>query len=162
METDPIGQWPAHDAERHLGQAVKTLREAKGWSQRELVQQLARHGVKMNQSQVAKTERGDRAVRLMEASAFAAVFGVLLDDLVSPRSGIRSEIRQAAFNVTTELRTLSIEASVFADAYRVWQREVKDAKRQTPAERAFIVSIDRQLAEVGAVASLLTGLGRKR
>ena len=79
------------DPEARLGRAIKTLREARGWSQTGLAGALRARGHSLNQSQVAKTENGTRSLSVNEAADFAAVLGVSLVDLLRGRPTLGQE-----------------------------------------------------------------------
>ncbi|MFZ3395580.1 helix-turn-helix transcriptional regulator [Rhodococcus sp. 7Tela_A2] len=62
--------------EKAFGQKVRQWRKARDWSQEYLAEQLNLHGFDIHQTTVAKIERGARPLRVSEAVALAAVFGM--------------------------------------------------------------------------------------
>ena len=62
--------------EKSFGQKVRQWRKARDWSQEYLAEQLNLHGFDVHQTTVAKIERGARPLRVSEAVALAAVFGM--------------------------------------------------------------------------------------
>lgn len=59
-----------------VGGRVKSLREARGLSQRELACELQLHGCDMEKGMITNIETGKRRVTDMELKAFVEVFGV--------------------------------------------------------------------------------------
>jgi transcriptional regulator with XRE-family HTH domain len=80
VEDDALG----NRAEPLLGERVRALREARGWSQDTVAKRMASKGFSWRQTTVAKTEAADRPVRVNEAVALADLYGVDLDSLVRP------------------------------------------------------------------------------
>lgn len=70
--------------EEVLGERVRTLRTARGWSQEELAREMTGAGFAWRQSTAAKTEAADRPLRVNEAAALAEVLGIPVEDLVKP------------------------------------------------------------------------------
>lgn len=69
--------------EERFGTRVRALREATGMPQAHIARVLTvSHGLKWDQSTVARTEAAQRPIRLIEAAALAEVFGVPLGDLL--------------------------------------------------------------------------------
>lgn len=58
------------------------MREARGWSQTELAENLAKHGFEYHQTTIGKLESGSRPLRIGELFAMAHVFEVSAIDLV--------------------------------------------------------------------------------
>ncbi len=78
LYADPEGLvWLPLVAERLFAAHVRRGREARGWTQAFLAEQLSARGVPLSQSGVAKLERSDdstrRPIRLNEAAALAAL-----------------------------------------------------------------------------------------
>ena len=76
---------PAEDAPEgvnaQFGDLMKTAREARGWSQRQLAELLAAVDLKLDPSAITRIERGSRDVKLSEAIAIAGVLEFRLDEL---------------------------------------------------------------------------------
>ncbi len=62
--------------ERAFGEKVRQWRQARNWSQEDLAEELRQFGFDMHQTTVAKLEKGLRPLRVSEAAAIAAVFGM--------------------------------------------------------------------------------------
>ncbi|UHJ56705.1 helix-turn-helix domain-containing protein [Mycolicibacterium fortuitum] len=62
--------------EREFGEAVRHIRQKRGWSQRELADRVAEEGFALHQTGIAKIERGARPLRVAEAAAIATVLGI--------------------------------------------------------------------------------------
>lgn len=73
--------------EERFGRAVRRLREGRGLSQARLAELMTLGGVPMTQSQIAKSENGDRPIRLNEAVIFAFAFNESLDYLMTAGFG---------------------------------------------------------------------------
>ena len=151
--------------ERQLGLTVLHHRTARDWSQRELADRMTRSGMRMTQSQVAKTEGGDRPVRLDEAAAFAELFGLTIADLISP-PGIRHELELAGEVVRLAYRELEranldlvIAQREFLDMQMTLTRTGWSA---TDEERAYMARIESMTIEQlhEDVEKLLTERGR--
>lgn len=69
-------------AGRHVGQAVARLRDARGWEQRELLEQLAAEGVNVSQPILSRVEAGTRRVDVDELVALAAALDVSVSALL--------------------------------------------------------------------------------
>jgi transcriptional regulator with XRE-family HTH domain len=68
-----------------IGQRVRTLREARGWSQRELARRVG-----LTSKTISNYERGERGVKeppLSTVQALAEVFGVTVIDLLGEPEG---------------------------------------------------------------------------
>lgn len=67
----------AHESwEKRFGEVVRRWRQDRNWSQEEVAEKLRHEGFEMHQTTVAKIERGARPLRVAEASAIGAVFGM--------------------------------------------------------------------------------------
>lgn len=73
-------------AERRLATRIAMERESRGWSIEGLAERMTKAGCPMNGSAIFKVEKGDppRRIVLDEAVAFAQVFGVSLQELLTP------------------------------------------------------------------------------
>lgn len=71
--------------EEIVGEEVRHLRKARGWSQEELARRMVGAGFgTWHQSTVGRTETADRPLRLNEAVALAELFGTSLTGLMEP------------------------------------------------------------------------------
>ena len=64
-----------------IGLKLKELREARGWSQRDLAKEFQLIGCDIDQNVITRTERGDRKISDKEILAITVVFGVTIEDL---------------------------------------------------------------------------------
>lgn len=83
-----------------FGSRVRLVREARGLSQRELARLLTEAGYRIDASAITRVERGERAARLPEAVAIAAVLettvGELLGESDAPASRRLAGLRASA------------------------------------------------------------------
>jgi transcriptional regulator with XRE-family HTH domain len=96
-----------------LAQRLRAFRDARGWTQDDLVRRMGGAGFSWRQSTVAKTEAATRPVRVDEAAALAAIFGVTVDDLVR-----------------TELHPLTARIQLTAAALAEATRELAQRERE--------------------------------
>jgi transcriptional regulator with XRE-family HTH domain len=78
------------DAEKRAGQQLRLLRTGRGWALREVAERMKAYGYNWHQTIVAKTETGQRPLRLNEALDLASLFGVSLTSLLAPTGGAES------------------------------------------------------------------------
>ena len=64
-----------------IGENVKALREAKGWSQKRLSEKLEEHAVYICRGSVSRIESGERTISDIEIAGLAAVFGISVQQL---------------------------------------------------------------------------------
>lgn len=103
-------------AERRFGARVRQARTERGWSQRELAADLAAKGIKLDPSAITRLEKGQRPIRLDEAATLAEIFGIPLEEMIKPPTGIIAE----AANIATQLAALLADA----EGYRTRLRDV--------------------------------------
>lgn len=74
-----------HQAERNniCGRKVALLRNAVGWSQRELAEKLQTIGHDIGKNQVSQLELGRRFVNDIELKALSEIFHVSVDELLN-------------------------------------------------------------------------------
>jgi transcriptional regulator with XRE-family HTH domain len=63
---------------------LRDLRDARGWSQRDFADELARLGSPTDRAIIARVETGQRGISLDEAILFAAVIGTSLENMIVP------------------------------------------------------------------------------
>jgi transcriptional regulator with XRE-family HTH domain len=78
---------PAPSVTDTIGKELKWFRKGRRWTQQELSERLAQLGVTLDQSAIARIERGERAVSLDEAMVLALALGVSPMALAIPRAG---------------------------------------------------------------------------
>lgn len=69
-------RYGASGAKNLIAQRVKTLREARGWSQRDLARELQLNGMNMDKNIITRIETNKRYVTDIELRALAQVFAV--------------------------------------------------------------------------------------
>ncbi len=74
MEVEPIGAM-LEEMARDIGKTIRRRREALGWSQADLAEQMTALGQTWHQTSAAKVEAGSRPIRWNEAVALALVLG---------------------------------------------------------------------------------------
>lgn len=83
--------------ERDFGRRLRHERTQRGWTQLELARRLATYGINLHPSAIAKIEDHDaeqpRAIRLDEAQAFAEIFGMRIDEMLSPENDVKRAVR---------------------------------------------------------------------
>lgn len=102
------------DSLHNLVENIKAAREARGWSQRELMRRLQELGVDQNQSGMSRLEKGQREPGFAELKALADIFGVSLDTLTGRTDAFDSELewttkRGAYLDATQALRRAATE-----------------------------------------------------
>jgi len=124
-------------AAQAFGRRVRVLRQARLWTQPDLVRHLTAAGHPMHQTTIAKLESGVRPTDVDEITAIAAIFGVapatLFED-VSPETWLRQALhvyRSRVIQKTEErdrlrarLATLDAELHSALDEYRKLAREL--------------------------------------
>lgn len=84
---------------------MREERDRRGWGQAELADRLAAQGMQVVPSAISKSEAGHRLVRLNEAVAVAAAFGLPLSAMLadaSEREGRIAEMRAEAVRLSDE------------------------------------------------------------
>lgn len=111
----------AQDAERRFGVRVRQERLRRGWRQEDLAVHVAGQGVPLHFTAFTKIEAGQKRVRLTEAAAIAAAFGVPLTFLLS--SGTPSETAKELEQARTELAEAQAASDdSLARAAALWNR----------------------------------------
>lgn len=81
--------------EEAAGRELRRLREARRWSQEQVARRMDAYGYDFHQTAIAKTEAGQRPLRLNEAVAFACLFGVTLAGLLTDVPGMTARELEA-------------------------------------------------------------------
>ena len=68
--------------DKKVGKKIKGFRDARGWSQEELVAHLQTEGCDITRSALAKIEVGQRHIYLQEIKAFKTALQVSYDELL--------------------------------------------------------------------------------
>lgn len=117
VQADPDA--PGGRVEAALGERVRELRQARGWSQDHLARRMRSIGFNWMQSTVAKTEAAERPIRVGEAASLATVFEVDIADLF--RSGIHPLVQR--------MQLLASELHVANQDYRAQKYVLEEAER---------------------------------
>ncbi|MCS5715105.1 helix-turn-helix domain-containing protein [Herbiconiux sp. CPCC 205716] len=73
--------------ERRFAEQVRILREENGWTQADLAERMQQQSLAyVTQSTISRIEKATRPVRMMEAQAFAQIFGRSTSLLIHPDS----------------------------------------------------------------------------
>jgi transcriptional regulator with XRE-family HTH domain len=94
-----------------FAERLRDLREGRGWSQRDLADELERSGSPMDRAVIARIETGKRGVSLDEAILFAAVLGTSLENMIVPSDIARpgsQETFQIAGKITVPARDVRL------------------------------------------------------
>ncbi|MGW6008637.1 helix-turn-helix domain-containing protein [Streptomyces sp. NPDC055210] len=81
METDDP-QAPPTDTERVIGREMRRLRERLGITQQDVADRMTKNGFRLHQTQIAKMERGERAIRVNEWIGIASALGVTTQEML--------------------------------------------------------------------------------
>src|SRR4051794_16407878 len=81
------GKW----TEDYFRKRLKSERDSRGWTQREMEKLLSDRGIPMHWTTIAKIEKGDRSVRIDEAAAIADLFELSLDSLMGRKAKLENE-----------------------------------------------------------------------
>lgn len=100
--------------------AVRRHRERLGMSQSELARRMAELDMSWHQMTVARTESGDRPLRLDEALALANIFHVPLENL----------LRRVDDNIQREYQTISELLARLTREARLTQAQLDDARER--------------------------------
>lgn len=113
--------------EKAFGEKVRRIRQARGWSQRDLADRLALEGFTMHQVTLAKLERGERPLRVAEASALATVLGMpplLMFYGLGPEGSDLRELQVAANNMQKKLDAALKALRFMGEAYATAEAEM--------------------------------------
>lgn len=104
------------EAARSFGRAVKAQRQARGWTQAQLAEPLARlTGASYHQSTIAKLESAGRPTSIEEAAALAEIFGLELADLFR-QTGEAERVAAAMKVIKQRSRVIELETQVIMSA----------------------------------------------
>ncbi|MEU7696664.1 helix-turn-helix transcriptional regulator [Microbispora hainanensis] len=119
-----------HDIDRIVGQRVRDLRLRRGWTQQDVVVRLRSYDISLHQTAIARLEAGRRAVGISEAVSLARVFGVSLNDLVTPRISIEAikELEAEVKGLEERVAMLENERRMAIDHSRAISDQLRDAE----------------------------------
>ncbi|MER6574295.1 LuxR C-terminal-related transcriptional regulator [Nonomuraea sp. NPDC001023] len=125
-------------AEVIAAQRVRELRQAFGWTQQYVVERLRAFDVVLDQSSVARIENGSRLIRLSEAIAFARVFDVTIERLVSvrPDSESLSSLERRIDVLEAEVAEAARAAEEAAESVRAHRAAAEEASKREVEARS--------------------------
>jgi len=118
---------PLTPEERHFAAAVRSTREARGWSQTELLARLRRLGIEsLNQTALSRIENGTRPVRMIEAQALSRIFDKPVASMLNAdsREAQLSKIADSHFEARTAYVAFKAAAENLARATRRMERDL--------------------------------------
>ncbi|MGW3347766.1 LuxR C-terminal-related transcriptional regulator [Nonomuraea rubra] len=139
---------------------VRELRQALGWTQQDVAERLRVFGVSLDQSSVARIESGSRLIRLSEAIAFAKVFDIDLERLISvPRDAealsMLEDRIEALENEVAEAAAAAQQAIAYARAQREAAEEARvaeaAAQERLSARQAALRALEVELRTLHAL-----------
>lgn len=138
-----------YEPEKALGEALRSLRTARGMSQEDVATMMSRSGFSWRQTTVAKTEGGSRPVRVNEAAALALHFGVSVNELVgnqadSPEQSLIESTYRVSFSLYLSTRLRAEEALRRKQAA---EREYEEALAQLSATKQSYEEASRAFNE---------------
>ncbi|OBB79279.1 helix-turn-helix domain-containing protein [Mycolicibacterium peregrinum] len=164
--------------DRRVGANIRDLRNKKGWSQRQLAEAL-QGDLRLDPSAVTRIERGERGIKLREASAIAAALDVALYQLVTHFDNPHDEeLRQLTSSAHWEIKlaqealhrmatayllaasTISKHGDVmtdFSDSRQYLDEEARRAAERTPAARLIAHTDDAHVAQIEEIIRAATG-----
>ncbi|MFK4789864.1 helix-turn-helix domain-containing protein [Microbacterium sp. ZW T5_56] len=99
-----------------FGASVAKARTLRGMSQKELSSALAQLGMKVDAPAVSRIEKGQRSLRLTEATTVATALGVDLTDLLQEPGTIQERVYAAYDQIGMRTTELAQAASKFAQS----------------------------------------------
>jgi transcriptional regulator with XRE-family HTH domain len=130
---EPFEYW-----ERAFGEKVRQWRQARNWSQEDLAEELRQFGFDMHQTTLAKLEKGLRPLRVSEAAAIAAVFGLppLAVFLAPPHEALPLPLERMQESLRFAQETLA-----------ALQQQMYDSATRFVAQQATVFEIARTLQD---------------
>ena len=119
---------PLTPEERHFAAAVRSTREARGWSQAELLSRLRRLGIEsLNQTALSRIENGTRPVRMIEAQALSRIFDKPVASMLNSdsREAQLSKIADSHAEARKAYVALKAAAEGFARATRRMEKDLE-------------------------------------
>ncbi|MEV0639005.1 helix-turn-helix transcriptional regulator [Streptomyces sp. NPDC050619] len=95
MKVDPVVEQAMGDSELRIGRNLRRIRESLDLSQQDIAERLTKLGHRFHQTQVAKIERGERAVRVNEWIAISEALGVMPMSLMAGGLGTDDAVFEA-------------------------------------------------------------------
>lgn len=126
------------DPEVQAGRALRRLRLARDWSQEDVADRMTAYGYDFHQTMIAKIESAQRPLRVRELADFAALYGVVVQDLIYPPAASLTETDRemaelAASRDAAEVRATEARQQLEAAREAVYEAEVALQAAQTEA-----------------------------
>lgn len=129
----------------HLVANMKAARGARNWSQRDLVRELNRRGLMMNQTTLSRIENEEREPRVSEASEIASALGTTVEALMSDPEVFESTLEWT--KVQGEFRDARQRLQEAADAY---EEAARAMLAELPYAPSSINEVTREALDIGA------------
>lgn len=117
-----------------IGLKIKEVREARGLSQAEVAERLAKQNVNMSRETLSKIENGNRSVSAIELSAICKVLNIGMNTLFEEyeEDDIVTLFRQKNFSEKTvkEVEKLQDMIKMFIYQKKIYNGEFKPQKRR--------------------------------
>ncbi|MBH5141437.1 helix-turn-helix transcriptional regulator [Rhodococcus erythropolis] len=158
-------EFDSEGVEDRFARRVRSEREARGLSQADLAKLLSTKGVRAHPTTVGKIESRDgdrpRSIRLDEAAAISAVFGIPLDDLVGrpqrfDRQAAIDRVRVAAIQT---LQSIASAVEPLGQAIQALKIDPENSDHLAELNKQDLDSV-----EVGPIfqRAVLMGVSRRR
>jgi transcriptional regulator with XRE-family HTH domain len=122
-----------------FGSRLRAIRERRRWSQADLGELVRQAGVTLHQTQIARIELGQRALRLNEAAALAQVLNIPLQNLIDVSSEDEEDTIELGNVVELEAeleeqRGTLVRLIIVSGEAREWLEEAQRAKDRAAVE----------------------------
>ncbi|HMH91075.1 MAG TPA: Scr1 family TA system antitoxin-like transcriptional regulator [Streptosporangiaceae bacterium] len=149
----PVGQRP--DPEAQAGRALRRLRLAQNWSQEEVAVRMANFGYDFHQTMIAKIEAAQRPLRVRELADFATLYGVEVQDLVSPPAGTLAETDDEISEVKARLAAAQARTAAASQQRAVATKALNSAQMEYGASASEAAVLGQRLDTLLAVRQKL-------
>lgn len=112
------------------GQELRRLRTVCGWSQEEVARRMADYGYDWHQTTVGRTETATRPLRLNEAVALAALFGIPVTQMIAPMTLEAPDVEAEIDAELKHWREISEVARVAKATYEWTREEARSAEKK--------------------------------
>ncbi|SDZ00063.1 DNA-binding transcriptional regulator, XRE-family HTH domain [Proteiniborus ethanoligenes] len=115
-----------------IGLKIKAVREARGLSQVEVVERLAKQDVNMSRETLSKIENGNRTVSAVELNALCKVLNIDINILFEDDDDLVTLFRKKNFSEKTikEVEKLQDMVKVFIYQKKIYAGEFKPQERK--------------------------------
>lgn len=150
MKVDPAVEQAMSDTELRIGRNMRRIRESLDLSQADLADRLSKLGQRFHQTQVAKIERGERAVRVNEWIAISEALGVMPMALMAGGLGTDDAVFEARLQFERSRTNVETTSARLYDVGRdlEFAREVYEQALKTYLDAAAEVGQEIQWSEI--------------